>query len=217
MHRAPLAVTVRPQFLHRPDQPWRSVGDEQHWRPQPATDQAAPHLQPVLEALPLTEHHVEQDPLPRPVIAPGHQHALLGAARPGRQVDRVAEQHQQLHLAQAVTRNPWYRARSSLVIWLTVLFETCPRPASLTTLSMSPSDSPRTQPPMISASSGLVRSAVHPFGIMLLTNFSAAPRICGIWISSSPSAVCTWRGRFPFGEPRASAVRSYRARPRKAV
>jgi hypothetical protein len=77
------------------------------------------------------------------------------------------------------------------VIWLTVLFETWPSPASATRLSMSRSDSPRTQPPMISASSALVRSAVRPFGSTLLTNFWAAPRICGTWISGSPSAVYT--------------------------
>src|SRR5262245_60340745 len=70
---------------------------------------------------------------------------------------------------------------------------------------------------MTSASSGLVRSAVLPFGITQLTNLAAVPRTCGTWISSSPSAVCTCRGRFPFREPRASGVRSYRARPRNAV
>src|SRR5262249_16840175 len=43
---------------------------------------------------------------------------------------------------------------------------------------------------------------VLPFGITLLTNFSTAPRICGTWTSSSPSAVCTCRGRFPFRHPR---------------
>ena len=69
---------------------------------------------------------------------------------------------------------------------------------------------------MISASSGLVRSAVRPFGITLLTNFSAAPRTCGTWISSSPSPVCTRLGRLPFRQPRASGVRSYLVRPRKA-
>jgi hypothetical protein len=82
---------------------------------------------------------------------------------------------------------------------------------------MSRSERPRTQPPITSASRGLVRTAVRPFGSTLLTNRSAAPRTCGIWISSSPSAVCTRRGRFPFREPRASGVRSYRARRRKAV
>jgi hypothetical protein len=94
------------------------------------------------------------------------------------------------------------------VISLTVLFEIWRSPASLARLSMSRSDSPRTQPPMISASSGLLRSAVRPFGITLLTSLAAAPRICGTRISSSPSAVCTCRGRFPFREPRASGVRS---------
>src|SRR5262249_24646739 len=55
MHRAPLAVTVRPQLLNRPDQSRRPIGDDQHWRPQPAADKVATHLQPVLEALRLTE------------------------------------------------------------------------------------------------------------------------------------------------------------------
>ena len=74
---------------------------------------------------------------------------------------------------------------------------------------MSRSDRPRTQPPMISASSGRVRSAVLPFsGSTRLMNLSALPRICGIATSNSPSAVCTRRGRFPFRDPRDSPLRT---------
>jgi len=91
----------RPQLLHRLDQARRSFGDHQHWCPQPTPDQTPAHLQPVVEALPLTEHDVELHASARLVIAPCHQHALVGAARPGRQVDRVTEQHQQLDLAQS--------------------------------------------------------------------------------------------------------------------
>src|SRR5205085_9680366 len=135
----------------------------------------------------------------------------------GRQVDRVAEQHQQLHLAQATSPERLVARPQLLGDLAHRALRDLAQPASLTRLSMSRSDNPRTQPPMISASSGLVRSAVRPFAITLLTNLSAAPRICGTWISSSPSAVCTCRARFPFLDPRASGVRSYRARPRKAV
>ncbi len=68
---------------------------------------------------------------------------------------------------------------------------------------------------MISASSGRVLITVLVSGMTRLTNCSTVLRSCGTWSSSSPSAVCTRRGRTPFREPRAWGVRSYRARPRK--
>src|SRR5262249_17262863 len=56
--------------------PGRSIGDHQHRRPEPAPAQVAAHLQPVLEALPLAQHDVQQHPLPSLVVVLGHQHAL---------------------------------------------------------------------------------------------------------------------------------------------
>gem|GEM_PF-6985403 len=88
-----------------------------------------------------------------------------------------------------LARKAVQRARRLEQIWLTVLLETMPKPASAIKLSMSRSDSPRTYAPMTSASNGRVRTADLVSGMIWLTKGSAVLRSCGMAISSSPSAV----------------------------
>jgi hypothetical protein len=61
--------------------------------------------------------------------------------------------------------------------------------------STSRIESPRTKAPTTIASSGRVRSSFVECGNSADTNGSAASRTCGISTSSSPSTVCTRRGR----------------------
>src|SRR5207302_8259086 len=70
---------------------------------------------------------------------------------------------------------------------------------------------------MINASRGRVRTTAFVSGMTRLTNCSAVLRTWGMAIVISPSAVCIGFGRVPLREPVAAKVRSYRARPRKAV
>jgi hypothetical protein len=83
------------------------------------------------------------------------------------------------------------------------VLETCPSPASATKLSMSRSDSPRTQPPMISACSGLVRTGRPTVGddMTRLTNPPAVPRTCGIGASGRCSTSCAGRVFAPVPVP----------------
>jgi len=64
MHRTALMIAVRPQLLDRLDQTRRPIDDGQPGRSQPTADKAAPHLQPVLVALTLTQTDVEQNSFP---------------------------------------------------------------------------------------------------------------------------------------------------------
>jgi hypothetical protein len=55
--------------------------------------------------------------------------------------------------------------------------------------------------PITSAFSGSVRNSFGVLGNSLDANVCAASRTCGTAISSSPSAVCTRRGRNPLRSP----------------
>ena len=65
---------------------------------------------------------------------------------------------------------------------------------------MSRIDSPRTNAPITIARSGSVRRTFVLYEVE--TNGSAASLICGISTRSSPSSVCTLRGRKPLRSPR---------------
>ena len=96
-------------------------------------------------------------------------------------------------------------------------FDSFPSPACSHSDSTSRIDRPRTNAPITIARSGSVRSSLVPRGNSLETNGSAASRTCGISTASSPSAVCTRRGRKPLRSPGgASGRRSYLARPSHA-
>ena len=97
---AVLAVGARPDLFDRADQPGRAVGDDESWCGESAGDQVAAELDPVLLALPHPQAHRNQCP---PAVfgdSPGADHALLGAARADRQVDRVEEQHDQVDVVE---------------------------------------------------------------------------------------------------------------------
>jgi hypothetical protein len=66
---------------------------------------------------------------------------------------------------------------------------------------MSRIDRPLTNAPITNAFNGSVRTSLVPLGNSLEANVSAASRTCGISTSSSPSAVCTVRGRKPLRSP----------------
>jgi hypothetical protein len=66
---------------------------------------------------------------------------------------------------------------------------------------MSRIDSPLTNAPITIARSSSVRNTFVLHGNSLDTNGSAASRTCGISTSSSPSSVCTLRGRKPLRSP----------------
>jgi hypothetical protein len=66
---------------------------------------------------------------------------------------------------------------------------------------MSRIDSPLTNAPITIARSGSVRSTLVLHGNSLETNGSAACLTCGISTRSSPSSVCTLRGRNPLRSP----------------
>ena len=80
-------------------------------------------------------------------------------------------------------------------------FATLPSPAFSHSDSTSRIDSPRTNAPITIALSGSVATSFLARGNSDETNGSAASRTCGISISSSPSAVCTVRGRNPLRNP----------------
>src|SRR3954454_19008203 len=77
VHGAVLAVRDGPALLDALDQPGGAVGDDQHRRAEPAGDQVATELEPVLVRLAHAEHHREQHPLVLLGEPPGDQHALL--------------------------------------------------------------------------------------------------------------------------------------------
>jgi hypothetical protein len=66
---------------------------------------------------------------------------------------------------------------------------------------MSRIDRPRTKAPITIALSGSLRKTFVLHGNSFETNGSAASRTCGISTSSSPSSVCTLRGRKPLRSP----------------
>jgi hypothetical protein len=101
------------------------------------------------------------------------------------------------------------RSRSSEQIREAVDFESFPSPASSQSDSTSRIESPRTKAPTTIASSGRVRSSLVECGKSAETNGSAASRTRGISTSSSPSTVCSRRGRKPFLSPE-SKLRSPR-------
>ena len=98
---------------------------------------------------------------------------------------------------------------SSSHILEAVAFDSFPSPASSHSDSTSRIDRPRTNAPITNAFSGSVRISFGVRGNSFDANVSAAWRTCGISISSSPSAVCTLRGRNPFRSP-LSSLRSSR-------
>ena len=83
MDRTPTAVGVGPQLGDRPDQARCSVAHDEKRAPQAAPDEAVAEIEPVLDPLPLTETHVEQDPLPVGREAPRDEDALLTGHRAG--------------------------------------------------------------------------------------------------------------------------------------
>jgi hypothetical protein len=200
-HRAPLAVEPGHRSSIARISPGAPLGDHQHRRPKPA---ARPGPARVFATLPLAEHDVQHHALPGLVVAPRppapppwprsagsagksrHRAAPAAPPRPG------SEHGRRDSAPGAVGSSGWQCS------WREVALRQAPHR------------------PMINASSGRVRTAVRPFGSPSLTKLLAPSRICDTRISSSPSAVCTRLGRFPFREPRARDVRSYRPRPRKA-
>jgi hypothetical protein len=93
------------------------------------------------------------------------------------------------------------RSRSSVQMREAVVFDSFPSPAFSHSDSMSRIESPRTNAPITIARNGSVRNTFVLHGNNFETNGSAAPRTCGISTSSSPSAVCTLRGRKPLRSP----------------
>jgi hypothetical protein len=93
------------------------------------------------------------------------------------------------------------RSRSAWQIREAVVFDSWPSPACSHSDSTSRIDRPLTNPPITSAFSGSVRTSLVPRGNSFEANVSAASRTCGISTSSSPSAVCTLRGRKPLRNP----------------
>jgi hypothetical protein len=83
-------------------------------------------------------------------------------------------------------------------------FESFPSPAFSHSSSTSRIDRPLTNAPITNAFSGSVRNSFGVRGNSFEANVSAAWRTCGISIWSSPSAVCTRRGRNPFRSPPSS-------------
>jgi hypothetical protein len=79
-----------------------------------------------------------------------------------------------------------------------------PSPAFSHRSSTSRIDKPRTNAPITSAFNGSVLSSFGVLGNNSDANVSAAWRTCGISMHSSPSAVCTRRGRNPFRSPLSS-------------
>jgi hypothetical protein len=94
------------------------------------------------------------------------------------------------------------RSRSSVQIRDAVDLDSLPSPACSHSDSTSRIDRPRTNAPITIAPSGSVLSSLVPRGNSLETNGSAAARTSGISTDSSPSAVCTLRGRKPLRSPR---------------
>jgi len=94
------------------------------------------------------------------------------------------------------------RSRSSSQMREAVVFDSFPSPAFSHSDSMSRIDSPRTNAPITIARSGSVRRTFVLHGNSFETNGSAASLICGISSCSSPSSVCTLRGRKPLRSPR---------------
>jgi hypothetical protein len=82
-----------------------------------------------------------------------------------------------------------------------VVFDSLPSPAFWHSDSMSRIDRPRTNAPITIARSGSVRKTFVLHGNSFETNGSAASRTCGISTRSSPSSVCTLRGRKPLRSP----------------
>jgi hypothetical protein len=99
------------------------------------------------------------------------------------------------------------RSRSSWQILAAVDFDSLPSPARSHSDSTSRIDRPRTNAPITIALSGSVRSSFVPRGNSLETNGSAASRTWGISTRSSPSAVCTRRGRKPLRSPSGASGR----------
>jgi hypothetical protein len=93
------------------------------------------------------------------------------------------------------------RFLSSSQIRDAVDFESFPSPACSHNDSTSRIDRPRTNAPITSAFSGSVRNSFGVLGNSFEANVSAASRTCGISTDSSPSAVCTLRGRNPLRSP----------------
>ena len=97
---AVLAIGARPDLLDRRDQARGAVGDDQPWRGEPAADQIAAELEPVLLGLARPQAHGNQLSVAVFGDSPGADHALLRAARADRQVDRVEEQHDQVDVVE---------------------------------------------------------------------------------------------------------------------
>jgi hypothetical protein len=93
------------------------------------------------------------------------------------------------------------RSLSSLQIRWAVDFDGFPSPAFSQSDSMSRIDNPLTNAPITIARNGSVRNTFVLHGNSFETNGSAASLTCGTSTSSSPSSVCTLRGRKPLRNP----------------
>ena len=129
-------------------------------------------------------------------------HALLGAVGADREEDRVEEQRDQVDLVEVAAPERSKRSRSSSQIRDAVDFEVFPSPASSHSDSTSRIDRPRTNAPITIAFSGSVRNnrlrapreQLGHERLGRLTDLRDLDR-------SSPSAVCSRRGRNPLRIP----------------
>src|SRR6516164_130934 len=97
---AVLAIGARPDLLDRADQPGRAVGHDEPGCGEPAADEIAPELEPVLLGLSRSQPDGNQRPLAVLSDSPGADHAFLRAAGADREVDRVEEQHHQVDVVE---------------------------------------------------------------------------------------------------------------------
>jgi hypothetical protein len=88
---AVLAIGGGPALLDRLDQTGSAVGDDQKRRPEPASDQVAAELDPVLVELAHPEHHRKQHALALFGESPGDKDALLRPVGTDRKEDGVEE------------------------------------------------------------------------------------------------------------------------------
>ena len=198
-----LTISARPDLLHGADQPGRAVGHDQPWRGEPAGDHVAAELKPVLLGLARSQPDANQLPVAVLVDSPGTDHALLRAARADREIDRVEEQHDQVDVVErAATErleplaqlraDPRHRRAGSLSepgLLAQRLDITHRQPAH------EPTDHQRLQ------RIGPQKPLAVPLRKQLRHERRDRSRACGTSIRSSPSPVCTCRGRNPLRNP----------------
>jgi hypothetical protein len=125
----------------------------------------------------------------------------LGPFGPDRQEDRVEEQRRQLDVVEVAALERLEALPQLAEMRWAVDFDSFPSPACSHSDSMSRIDSPLTKAPITSALSGSVRNTFVLHGNNFETNGSAASLTCGTSTWSSPSSVCTRRGRKPLRNP----------------